>query len=276
MKKNYQILENDKPLDIRKDNVFKAVFTKQTYESRTALSKLVSALIGRDVTIDTIVANEPPIDSLGERKIRFDINCVAENGERINVEMSFHPKPYEPVRLEYHASKLLTTQEISGIEKGYNDLKQTYQIAILAKRRFFADKEIFHTFLYYDPVHNVSLEGKTRIITIELSKVKTIAKKPIEDMEPSELWAFYFQNLTKAGKCDKINEILNKSEGIAMANEVLMRISREEEERIRIMSEEKFIKDRESEIAYKFKKVLTDKDAKIAQLEKQLAEYRKP
>jgi hypothetical protein len=77
--------EDDDILDIRNDNVFKAVFTKDMPESKAALGKLVSALIGREVTIDMITANEPPIDDLRNRQIRFDINCKAGNGELVNV-----------------------------------------------------------------------------------------------------------------------------------------------------------------------------------------------
>ena len=39
--------DDDDLIDIRFDNVFKAVFTKETPASRGALSRLVSALIGR-------------------------------------------------------------------------------------------------------------------------------------------------------------------------------------------------------------------------------------
>ena len=53
---------------------------------------------------------EPPIDSLQDRHIRFDIACRAENGELVNVEMSLNPDPFEPVRLEFHAGKLFTGQ----------------------------------------------------------------------------------------------------------------------------------------------------------------------
>jgi hypothetical protein len=85
--------ESDDLLDIRKDNVFKAVFTKDMPESRAALGKLVSALIGREVTINAIYANEPPIDNLNDRQIRFDIFCKAEDGELVNVEMCLNPNP---------------------------------------------------------------------------------------------------------------------------------------------------------------------------------------
>ena len=41
---------NDDLIDICMDNVFKAVFTRNTPTSQGALSKLISALISRDVT----------------------------------------------------------------------------------------------------------------------------------------------------------------------------------------------------------------------------------
>jgi len=53
--------------DIRYDPVFKAVFTKDTAKSRGALSDLISSLIGRSVTVETIIANEPPVGDLRQR-----------------------------------------------------------------------------------------------------------------------------------------------------------------------------------------------------------------
>ena len=55
-------------LDIRYDEVFKAVFTRDTAESRGALSDLISALIGRAVSVETLVANEPATAYLGGKK----------------------------------------------------------------------------------------------------------------------------------------------------------------------------------------------------------------
>jgi hypothetical protein len=128
--------DTDDIIDICLDNVFKAVFTRNTPASQGALSKLISAFIGREVSISAISANEPPIDNLQDRQIRFDISCRAENGDLVNVEMSLNPDPFEPVRLEFHIGKLFTGQDIRGTNKTYNDLKQAYQIAILVKERF--------------------------------------------------------------------------------------------------------------------------------------------
>jgi hypothetical protein len=59
--------------DIRYDPVFKAVFTKDSFESRGALSALISTLIGRNVVVETIIANEPATGFMGQKKIRYDI-----------------------------------------------------------------------------------------------------------------------------------------------------------------------------------------------------------
>jgi hypothetical protein len=59
--------EQEDLIDIRLDNVFKAVFTKGTPESMGALTKLLTALTARDVASVSIAANEPPVDSLRGR-----------------------------------------------------------------------------------------------------------------------------------------------------------------------------------------------------------------
>ncbi|MDR1278355.1 MAG: Rpn family recombination-promoting nuclease/putative transposase [Treponema sp.] len=242
--------ETDDLIDICLDNVFKAVFTRNTPASQGALSRLISALIGREISVAAISANEPPVDSLRDRQIRFDIACRAKDGEFINVEMSLNPDPFEPVRLEFHAGKLFTGQDIRGTGKSYDDLKYAYQIAILAKERFFADESAFHTFEYYDPAHRVSLNGRSRITTVELSKLDRVVEKPIRDMDAQEHWAIFFRYLTDKAKRGKINEIIACEEGIAMASEVLMTISKDEVERARLVSEYKYQLDTQSKLVH--------------------------
>jgi len=237
-------------LDIRLDNVFKAVFAKDTPNSKTALSALVSDITGRRMEVLTLTANEPAVENTRDRQMRFDINCVAENGELVNVEMSLNPRKHEPARLEYHAAKLFAGQGIRGADKTYDDLKPAYQIAILAKGRFFADAEFFHSFEYHDPARGISLGGRTRILTLELAKLEAVARKPIGEMSNREQWAMFFQYLTKPNMRAIINAILNRKEGIAMAAEVLMTISRDEVERARLRSEEKNLLDIQSEMVY--------------------------
>jgi hypothetical protein len=164
--------------------------------------------------------------------------------------MSLNPDPFEPVRLEFYAGKLFTGQDIRGIDKSYDDLQRAYQLAILAKERFFHDGDFYHRFKYYDQERQVSLGGKTRIITLELCKLEKVVEKPIEEMSLQEYWAVFFRYLTDKGKRGKINEIMEHEEGIAMASEVLMTISRDEAERARLLSEYKYQLDMQSKLVH--------------------------
>ncbi|GHV79663.1 hypothetical protein AGMMS49944_14540 [Spirochaetia bacterium] len=247
---NIHFEDSDDLIDIRQDNVFKAVFTRNTPESQGALSDLLSAIIGRPLSVITITANEPPINNIRDRQIRFDINCKAGNGELLNVEMTLNPDSFEPLRLEFYVGKLFTGQDIRGIDKDYGDLKQAYQIALLVKERFFPDNDFLHTFEYYDPEHRVSLGGKSRIITLELSKLEPIVAKPPETMTATEHWAVFFRYLDDKTKRQKINEILQLEGGISMASTVLMTISKDEVERARLMSEYKYEVDTQSKVVH--------------------------
>jgi hypothetical protein len=57
----------------------------------------------------------------------------------------------------------------------------------------------------------------------------------------------YLRDKSKRGI---INEIIKHDEGIAMASQVLMTISRDEVERARLLSEEKYILDTQSKVVH--------------------------
>ena len=225
METKFKFSDSEVLLDIRYDSVFKAVFTRENPKSKGALSDLVSSFIGRKLTVSSMTANEPPIDDIRDRSIRYDISCKTESGELVNIEMSLNPDIYEPVRLEYYACKLFTRQDIKGSTRNYTGLKESYQIALLANGRFFDDDALVHKFEYHDPAHNVPLGGKSQIITVELKKAELIIDKPAKAMAASEAWASFFQYLTDREKRAKINEIAQSEGGIAMASEVLIEIT---------------------------------------------------
>ena len=268
---NIQFEDSDDLIDIRYDNMFKAVFARDTPGSRGALSRLVSALIGREITVSNIIANEPPIDNIRDKQIRYDINCRAKNGELVNVEMVLNPHPFDLIRLEYYAGRLFTGQDIRGVEKTYGDLKEAYQITILAREQFSSDRHFLHLFEYYDPIHSLPLNGKTRIITMELSKLERVVEKPAVKMSEQESWAVYFRYLTDRDKRQKINEILKQEEGIAMASEILVDISKDEIERARLMSELKYELDAQSDRVY-YKRLRAETEQMKAETEQMKAD----
>ena len=251
-------------LNIYYDNVFKAVFTRNTPGSRGALSKLISAMTGRELLVIEVTVNDLPIDDLRDRPIRFDINCrVVDSGELINVEMTLSPSIYEVLRAEYYVSELHSSQSIKNDRRGkdnakkrkrlsYRDLKPTYQISFIvnnpayAKKPLFNDAEFFHEFQYYDRERDITLGGRTRIIFVELSKLDAALKKDALQMTAKEHWAVYFKHNGDKDKEALINEILKEEEGIAMAQEEYLTITRDERERARLRSELKYILDKQS------------------------------
>ena len=248
------------------DNVFKAIFTKDTPESRGALEFLLSAILGRILAVVLITANEPPVDSLNERQIRYDISCRFENGDLCNIEMTLSPDSFEPVRLEYYSSKLFTNQDIRGKDKSYNDLKHSYQIALLVNDPIYKDDVFVHHFKQYDEVNKVSLGGRSHIIVIELAKLEQIAKKPVTEMTALERWAVFFRYTPDKDKRELVNEIIEIEEGIAMAGQVLLHISKDERERARLTSEYKFSVDLQSKMVDTERRVRSEERTEFARI----------
>jgi predicted transposase/invertase (TIGR01784 family) len=230
------------------DNVFKAVFTRQTQTSQGALRGLLSAILERTVTVVKVKANEPAIDDLRDRQIRYDISCKFDADELADVEMTLNPDKFEPVRIEYYTSKLFIGQDIRGNDRNYDNLKGTYQISLLVNGELFEDEGFLHEFEYYDEVRKTALGGRTHIITLELSKVEGLLKKPVEEMSAKERWAIFFKYCTDKGNRGLINEILKQEEGIAMAGAELLTISQDEHEQARLLSELKYELDLQSRV----------------------------
>ena len=85
---------------------------------------------------------------------------------------------------------------------------------------------------------------------MELSKLDKVVEKPTTELSVQEYWGVYFQYLTDKSKRKKINEIMERERGIAMASEVLISISKDEKERARLLSELKYELDTQSRLAY--------------------------
>ena len=79
-----------------------------------------------------------------------------------------------------------------------------------------------------DPIHHISLKGRNRIISLELSKLETIIVKPAVEMNNPERWAVYLEYLTDRSKRRKINELVELEKGKRVASGVLIKVSRDE------------------------------------------------
>ena len=75
-----------------------------------------------------------------------------------------------------------------------------------------------------------------------------VVDKPVEEMTTAEHWSVFLRYITDTTKRQTINKILEIEEGIAMAGEVLMTISKDDVERARLMSEYKYEVDNQSKM----------------------------
>jgi hypothetical protein len=83
---------------------------------------------------------------------------------------------------------------------------------------------------------------------LELEKAEKAAQKPVALMNGRERWAVFFRYATDPGRRELMNELLAAQDGIGMAGEVLLTISRDEAERFRLESEYKYALDLQSDL----------------------------
>ncbi|GMB10858.1 MAG: PD-(D/E)XK nuclease family transposase [Candidatus Improbicoccus devescovinae] len=243
--REYFIKPNEDLLDPKLDPIFKALFTSNTKESKGALKDFLTVFIERKVVEVSVMANEKPITHSNEKQIRYDFNCQFNNGELATVEMALKQRPDELVRSEYYLAESFTSQENKG-EDNYDDLKNAYQITLLAEGKKFKDEAFVHNFKYYDEKNRVSLEGKTAIITLEMSKIK---EKNLSKPDKAGIWGFFLKYANDKSKINILNDIIKYEEGVKMAVQALSRISLNQEMRLKAIRAQKMVKDYLSDCA---------------------------
>jgi predicted transposase/invertase (TIGR01784 family) len=115
--------------------------------------------------------------------------------------------------------------------------------------------------MYHDREKDLPLDGRTHIIVVELKKTERIPEKPVPDMSGQERWAVFFRYCADPRKRDVINDLLDGEEGIAMAGEVLLTISKDERERAWLESRFKYELDLQSELSVALKQGRTEGEA---------------
>ena len=63
------------------DEVFKALFTNESAESRTALRCFLTAVLHKEVKDVQLRPNEPPVIDDSDKAVRFDVSCTFNNSK---------------------------------------------------------------------------------------------------------------------------------------------------------------------------------------------------
>ena len=78
---------------------------------------------------------------------------------------------------------------------------------------------------------NGLLHNAVQVLFVELSKLKDILKKPVDEMTDMERISVFLRYAENPDYRDVVNRVIESKEGLAVAGEVLMSISKDERER---------------------------------------------
>jgi len=131
-------------------------------------------------------------------------------------------------RAQFIVSKVYSGQDISG--GTYKDLKRCYLICIVDHTLFEGDKKYFRDGMFRD-AEGTPITNDQTIIFLELTKIRYLLKKSVEELTDIECWLLFFKYAADKSKRKKLNQIMERKEGVNMAAQILQTISRSERER---------------------------------------------
>ena len=237
------------------DYVFKRIFTADEANSKTALIHFINSILAHendDKIVDlTIVNPQIPVDRGAEKKSIFDIRAKYNNGRQAVIEMQKDPTPGFSKRSQHIISKTYAAQEISGLD--YDKLEKCYLICITNFGIIKEAGEYIKDYRYRDRQGKDLTDGQT-IVFLDLSKIDGVLKKKVEEMTNVERWAVFFKYASDDSKQKLLDEILEKEEGIKMATNILIQVSKEEEARAYYESELRFELDQSSKMNHAIRK----------------------
>jgi len=90
------------------------------------------------------------------------------------------------------------------------------------------------------------LHNAIQAMFVELTKLNDVLKKPVEEMTDMERFSVFLRYAENTEYRDVVNKVIESKEGLAVAGEVLMSISKDERERAIFRSHRIALTDQES------------------------------
>ena len=243
-------------LDPRFDYVFKRIFTAQEKESKAALIDFLNSVLFfggvNKITDLTVVNNEIPVEAYKQKKSRFDIKVIFENGEQALVEMEFRAKDDFIKRSLHNISRMISAQPMNRLD--YRKLKRCYMIGIMGYNLLDDDFGYLSTFTFRDE-RGRELSGDMQITYLELEKISSLLEKPTEELTNADLWAIFLRYSADNDKRQVLEKISEKNGGVKMAVDVLKYMSKSDIERMWYEDEILAEIDQEAEISYRAKEI---------------------
>jgi predicted transposase/invertase (TIGR01784 family) len=229
--------------------VFKALLTHP--DAKPVLRDVISSVLRIRVVDVTVLNVELPISGIAEKRERFDVNCVTDDGRQIDVEMQTKPMEGDAAatghanlkdRAIYYLCDLHTSQTGRGIP--YGELMRSYQI-MFCGFALFPEREKFVSRYGFRDEDGAELSDAVGIVFVELSKLGSVVKKPVGEMTGVEMWSVFFGLASDPEHRGLLNEMIAAKEEIKMASELLTSISKDEIERAHYRSRKMYLMDME-------------------------------
>ena len=232
------------------DHIFKALMTAP--EAKPALMFVSSAIINRPVVNVLVRNNELPVTDTKEKAESFDVNCKIDDDSQADIEMQSSRMKEEPgsnhenlrARSIYNLCDLHSSQSSKG--KSYDKLIRSYQVMFCGYTVFPDRKGFINPFSMRHDIDNGLLHNAIKSIIVELSKLYEILQKPVEQMTDMERVSVFLRYAANPDYREIVNRIIESREGLAVAGEVLMSISKDEREQAIFRSRRIALADMES------------------------------
>ena len=293
-KRFMEFMEGKKSLPLTYDPFFKKIFNPDIYPKR--LSRLISSIIGTNVTVKYIMSNEDsmlPSTSL----LLLDIIVQLEDGSIANVEIQKNPYTFPGERMSCYSADLLLRQYTRvknnlGKDFTYKDMRTVYTIVMYEKspneclKDRFANIYLHHGRTIFNTGVNLSLLQEYYVVNLDVFKNSKYAKD-INDLNAwlSLLTADSTDNLATLisnypwmeSICQDISEYLYRPEEvISMFSKALKKM---DENTVNFMIEQmkKALEEKDAALSEKDAALsekdtaLSEKDAEIAALQAKLA-----
>jgi hypothetical protein len=188
------------------DEVFKALFTNESDESRTALRCFLTAVLHKEVKNVELRPNEPPVIDDSDKAVRFDVSCTFNNGE---------------------AADVVTLTNKSKRRKRVPVLQMRSVTNIRLKSICIHTKVHGCTFVWLTACRNNGhlLSGIQTVIFLELPKIDVLGNVPPETLHSEEKCCKFLIDADNPSKQDYINKLTASDGGIMEAKKTLDKIS---------------------------------------------------
>ncbi len=230
-------------LTLKNDIIFKAVFGRDTVESKVVLIALLNHILERkeDPIIDLDYKNPFNVREFDdEKEFILDIKVVTSGGEIIDIEMQMIRQDDLKERLIVYHGGLIR----DALKKGeaYGRMKETITICIVDAVVFEETEQFMNCFYFMEEKEHFKFSEKTSICCIELPKVNP-KERPVEELTPLEVCLEYLKYADEKGSAHVDELVTRGGKELEMAQALLEKATEDEILREKAIAREKYLQD---------------------------------